>query len=257
MLHPMTDEPHFVNLQREFARHLRDPDRIPVPGTHDERRMAVYRNAIYSNVARFMADNYPRVRAVMNDLRWQAMVRDYIIRHVSRTGIFVELPLEFLRYLETERCDPEDPPFLYELAHFDWLETLVGADPRVLSFDDVVRDGDLLADVPVVNPTLRLHTYAYPVHAITAEFQPRLAPAQATRIAAFRDPDNLYGFLDLSPAAAGLIEAIQDNRGLNGQQILTRMAATCGYGDSTAFVAAGSTILARMHARGALLGVAA
>lgn len=253
----MVDEPLFVHLQREFTRHLRDPGRVPVPGTHDERRMAVYRNAVYSNVARFMADNYPRVRAVMNDQRWQAMLRDYIIRHISRTGVFVELPLEFLDYLETERSDPEDPPFLCELAHFDWLETLVGADPQVLSFDDIVREGDLLAGIPVVNPTLRLQTYAYPVHAITAEFQPREAPAQATRIAAFRDPDNLYCFLDLSPAAADLLEAIQDNRGLNGQQILTRMAAACGYSDSTAFIAAGSTILARMHARGALLGAAA
>jgi len=250
----MPDQPTFVELQHAFARHLRDPGNVPPPGTHEERRLAIYRHAVKANVARFMADNYPRVRAVMSDLRWESMLHDYITRHVSRTSVFAELPLEFIAYLEHEREDQDDPPFLRELAHFDWLETLVGVDVQVIDFSDIDREGDLLAGIPVVNPTLRLVTYAFPVHAITADFQPREAPAQVTRIAAFRDPANRYGFLDLNPTAAELIEILQQGRAHNGREVLTEMARTRRYPDVPGFLDAGSTILVRMLARGALLG---
>ncbi|MEQ8659797.1 MAG: DNA-binding domain-containing protein, partial [Gammaproteobacteria bacterium] len=159
----MNGTPEFQRLQHAFTRHLRDPARVPPPGAHDERRMAVYRNAVYANVANFMADNYPRVRAVMSEPRWEAMLRDYLVRHVSHAHAFVDLPREFLAYLDSERDDPADAPFLRELAHFDWLETLVGADPQRITFDDITRDGDLLADCPAVNPTLRVVSYRYPV----------------------------------------------------------------------------------------------
>ena len=46
------------------------------------------------------------------------MVRDYYVRHQSMTPLFVELPGEFLQYLEELRDDPGDPPFLLELAPF-------------------------------------------------------------------------------------------------------------------------------------------
>lgn len=250
----MPDQPTFVELQHAFTRHLRDPENVPPPGTHEARRLAIYRHAVRANVARFMADNYPRVRAVMSDQRWEAMLHDYIVRHVSRTNVFAELPLEFLAYLEHERDLRDDPPFLRELAHFDWLETLVGVDVRVLDFTGIDRDGDLLDGIPVVNPTLRLVTYAYPVHAITATFQPHEAPAQATRIAAFRDPANRYGFLDLNPTAAELIERLYEHSDRSGREVLTRMAQTRRYPDLGGFIDAGGTILSRMHARGALLG---
>jgi len=250
----MPDQPTFVELQHAFTRHLRDPENVPPPGAHEERRLAIYRYAVRANVARFMADNYPRVRAVMCDLRWEAMLHDYIVRHVSRTSVFAELPIEFLAYLKHERNDRDDPPFLHELAHFDWLETLVGVDVQVIDFTGIDCEGDLLTGIPVVNPTLRLVSYAYPVHAITAEFQPREAPAQATRIAAYRDPANRYGFLDLNPTAAELIEVLLEHQGHSGREVLTEMARAHRYPDLAGFIDAGSTILLRMHARGALLG---
>jgi hypothetical protein len=90
-------------LQRAFAAHLRDPEQVAPPGEHDPRRLDVYRYAVYANIERFMRDNYPRVRAVMNDAEWHAMVRDYLVRHVARASAFVDLPKEFLAYLEHER----------------------------------------------------------------------------------------------------------------------------------------------------------
>ncbi len=253
----MAREAEFMRLQRAFTRHLRDPDHAAAPGDHEARRMAIYRHAIYANVAGLMADNYPRIRAILDDRRWQALVRDYIIRHRSRASAFIDVPREFIDYLEHERAAPDDPPFLLELAHFDWLETLVGGDTRRLDFSGIDRGGDLLAGVPVANPLLRTITYRFPVHAIDADYQPAEPPPRATVIAAFRDPDNRYGFLDLNPAAARLLEMVCADGGLSGEAIFAALAREMGRDDVQALAAGGLTILERMRERGAVIGTRA
>lgn len=247
-------EPAFMHLQRAFARHLRDPDGCPSPVDSEARRQDVYRHAIRANVEGFMRDNYPRVRAVFDDAQWQALIADYLCGHVSRANAFVDLPLEFLAYLENERDVPDDPPFLAELAHFDWLETLVGADERRVTLDGVDRDGDLLQGEPVANPVLQLVTYRFPVHAIGPDYRPDRPPGEPTRIAAFRDLDNLYGFLDLNGPSARLLELVQESGGLTGEQIIGTVAREIGHGDPDALRAAGSTIFERMRSRAVLLG---
>lgn len=244
----------FARLQRAFAAHLRDPEHVAMPGNHDPRRMGVYRHAVYANIERFMHDNYPRVRAVMDDGEWHAMVRDYVVRHVSRATAFVDLPKEFLAYLEHTRAPDPARPFLFELAHFDWLETLVGADPRRVDVDGIDRAGDLISGVPVANPVMVMHCYRYPVHAINDEFRPLEAPAQPTRIAAFRDTQHEYGFLDLNAAAARLLELIMAGAGRTGRDIFATVAAELGTADVAGLIEAGATILERMLARDVILG---
>jgi hypothetical protein len=246
----------FASLQRQFADYLRDPDNIAPPGRHDERRLGVYRHAVYANIERFMRDNYPRARAVMDEPQWTAMVRDYLVRHVSRATAFVDLPKEFLAYLQHECAADAERPYLYELAHFDWLETLVGADPRRLALDGIDREGDLITGVPVANPIMVMQTYRFPVHAIDGDYRPLAPPAQSTCIAAFRDSRHEYGFLDLNPAAARLLELIMAGDGRRGHEIFATIAAELGNPNVAALVEAGGTILARMHARDVILGTA-
>lgn len=249
-------EPEFMRLQRAFTAHLRDPEVNPAPEGHEERRLSIYRYAIEANIDRFMRDNYPRVHQIMTDVQWRSLVRDYLLRHVARAAAFIDVPLEFLAYLEHERQVTTDPPFLYELAHFDWLETLLGADERVLDLASIDSQGDLLEGIPVANPILSLVTYRYPVHAINADYQPTEPPPKATRIAAFRDQEYRYGFLDLNEPAARLLELVIEARARSGADIIKLIALELGQHDMSALLSAGSTILARMLARGAILGTA-
>ena len=251
-----SSEPQFARLQRAFAAYLRDPDTVAPPGQHDERRLGVYRHAVYANIERFMRDNYPRIHAVMDEATWHTMVRDYLVRHVACATAFVDLPRDFLAYLEHERAADPAMPFLFELAHFDWLETLVGADPRRLDLENIERDGDLIAGVPVANPVMVMHCYRYPVHAINADYLPLAPPAQPTRIAAFRDTGHEYGFLDLNAAAARLLELIMMGEGRTGREIFATVATELNMPDVAGLIDAGGTILARMHARDVILGTA-
>ena len=247
-------EPEFVRLQRAFTQYLRNPEEVTPPPGHEERRLAIYRHAIFANVEGLMKDNYPRVREVTNETDWNAMLRDYLIRHVSTSNAFVDVPLEFLDYLEKERNEPADPPFLYELAHFEWLETLIGADERRIDLADIDRDGDLISGIPVANPILRVVAYRYPVHAIGPEYQPTEAPPVPTRIAAFRDLDNRYGFLDLNDASARLLELVVEAKGFTGREIFAAVARELGQTDVSALITAGSSILVRMVDRAVILG---
>ncbi len=245
-----------MGIQRAFAAYLRDPERAVAPGAHEARRLDVYRTAVYANIEGFMRDNYPRVRAVMNDHQWLAMVRDYLLRHRARAAAFVDLPREFLAYLEHTYEAPAGLPFLSEVAHFDWLETLLGADPRCLRREGIDHHGDLLAGVPIANPIMVMQCYRFPVHAIGRAYLPLVAPAQTTVIAAFRDTQHEYGFLDLNPAAARLLELIMRGEGLTGREIFSRIATELGHTDLAGLIEAGGTILARMLARDVILGSA-
>lgn len=250
-------EPAFIRAQRAFARHVRDPEHVPAPAGLPEARLAVYRYAVYHNIERFMADNFPRIKGVMPPDRWQALVRDYLVRHPATTPVFARLPAEFLAYLEHARSDPEDPPFLHELAHFDWLENFVGTDEREIVLDGIDRDGDLLTGTIIVNPIHIVQTYRYPVHAISADFTPADPPARATHLVAFRDCADHYGVIDLNAVSRQLFLAVRDTPARNARQILADMARQLGQSNVSAVVQGGLDILTRMRRQGLILGTRA
>lgn len=247
-------EPAFFRVQREFTRYLRDPDNVPAPASLEPERLAIYSNAVIANMDGFLSDNFPRVKAVMAASDWDAMVRDYFARHESKTPLFVELPAEFLKYLDELRDAPDDPPFLYELAHFDLLENLVSTDECRIDEGSVDREGDLLSAVPVMNPTTRLVRYAFGVHAIDVENQPVAPPHAPTFIVAFRDRANRYGFMDVNAATARAIELLLADAGSSGEQVMRIIAEELNHPDIETLVTAGRAILVRLAERDVILG---
>ena len=113
----------FQRLQYRFAAHLRDPRRHPAPRGIEARRMKIYRELFFNNVESFLATAFPVLRRITPEARWNAMARDFFARHESHQPLFRGIAAEFLRYLERERGRVKgDPPFLRELAHYEWVE---------------------------------------------------------------------------------------------------------------------------------------
>ena len=247
------NEPRFITLQRAFTQHLRDPDRVAAPPL-PERGLAVYRNAIFLNIERFMRDNFPRVADAFPPDQWAALVRDYLIRHRADTPVFVELLGEFLHYLAHERQQAGDPPWLYEVAHFDWLENALASDERVSPAAS--DDGVDLLDTPLqVNPVHEVVSYRFPVHAIDANYRPDAPPAQPTLLVAFRDAEDDFAVLDMNPVAIALFEGVRD--GEPARAVLARIADGLNHPDPAKVLAGGVALLERWLARGLLLGNAA
>ena len=243
-------EPGFIKLQRAFARHLRDPAHVPAPAL-PESRLAVYRHAVYANIERFMRDNFPRVAEAFTPEAWGQLVRDYLVRHRSDTPLFVELLQEFLDYLANERDATADPPWLLELAHFDWLENAIVSDERVAP-PRQTGPFDLLDSPLLMNPVHEIVHYRFPVHAINAGFRPQEAPAQPTQLLVFRDLDEDFAALDLNAVAVQLFEGVRD--GHAARAVLAGIASLLEHPDPARVLAGGLTLLERWTARGLVLG---
>lgn len=259
MSEPETDThavPDFIRRQHEFTRHLRDPARVAAPAGLPAARLAVYSNAVYLNIERFMRDNFPRVREALDEDAWHALVRDYLVRHRSDTPLFAELPDEFLAYLEGERKASDDPPYLRELAHFDWLENAVAISELRLDDIPVRREGDLLEDRVVINPVHRLVSYVWPVHAIGPALRPATPPARATQLLAFRDRAGNFGVLDLNDVAVRLFRALNAAAAPTAARVLATLAIELQHPDPRVVVQGGLQLLERWQAREVILGFA-
>jgi hypothetical protein len=241
----------FQKLQYAFAAHLRDPRRHRAPRGIEPRRLKVYTELFYNNVEGFLAAGFPVIRRITPDARWHAMARDFLARHQSHQPLFHRIAGEFLRYLEHTRRAKDDPPFLRELAHYEWVELALSvaaveaprANPR----------GDLLAGVPVVSPLAWPLEYRFPVHRIGADHQPEAPPAQPTYLVVWRDADDEVKFMEANAVTARLLQLVGPGR-TTGRKALMRIARELKHPQPEVVVAEGAAILRGLRERGIILG---
>lgn len=251
------DRPAFQQRQYEFAAHIRDPERCPRPQDVEERRMAIYRELFFNNVEGFLSNTFPVLRELMDDNAWMAMARDFFSRHQSHTPLFLEIPKEFLRYLEEEReAQDEDLPFLYELAHYEWVELALSVAEESFSDEDIDSAGDLLAGRPHLSSLAWPLSYRFPVHQIRAEFQPQDASTQPTYLLVYRDADDEVHFLELNPVSARLFSLLTEHPESTGQAALELIAEELQHPDPAVVIQGGAAILEQWHDKGIVTGVA-
>jgi hypothetical protein len=242
-------------LQRAFAAHIRDPANAPRPADVEPRRMAIYTDLFFNNIESLLSANFPVIRSLHDDAAWNALVRDFYRDHRSHTPLFTEIAREFIRHLESRaERDLGDPPFLVELAHYEWSELALTLDEHDIAAIDHHAHGDLLDEVPVISPTARVLAYHYPVHRISADFRPDAAAAQPVLLLLVRDRSDEVRFLEIDALSALLIERLQANRESSGRACLAALLHEIGRGDDDALLASGAAIMQRLHERDAILG---
>lgn len=247
--------PRFQQLQYEFAAHLRDPERHPPPAGVEDRRLAVYRDLFFNNVANYLAKAFPVLRRIYADADWQAMVRDFYARHECHGPQFYQIAEEFLAYLDGERGErPEDPPFLRELAHYEWVElrlAILDADPAAVAADP---DGDPLAQSPVLSPTAWPLAYRYPVHTLGPDNRPDTPPDEPTHLVVFRDRGDRVRFLKINPVTARLLALIEERPDRTGREHLETIATELRHPDPAVVIEGGRGILADLMGCDVILG---
>ncbi len=245
--------PGFMRTQYAFAAHIRDPGGAPLPADVEDRRMAIYRDLFFNNVEGFLSATFPVLKQVLGDADWQRMARGFFADHRCRSPLFLEIPREFLTWLEQERPDDErDPPFLRELAHYEWVELALSVcetDARPCD-----PDADLLASRPVLANTAWPFAYRFPVHRIGPDFKPAAPPVEPTYLLVYRDPDDAVGFIALNAVSARLFGLLQESGEHSGRAILERIASELNHPDPAVVVAGGLGILRAWRARGIVLG---
>ncbi|HRQ65398.1 MAG TPA: putative DNA-binding domain-containing protein [Xanthomonadaceae bacterium] len=246
-------QPAFQRLQYRFAAHLRDPQANPAPEGIEDRRLQIYRDLFINSMEGLLRGNFPVLHRLLEGARWNALVREFYAHHPCHTPLFPEIAREFLRFLDA-RGEP-DPPFLLELAHYEWVELALAIDETELADIPHHREGDLLAGVPVVNPLAWPLLYRFPVQRIRPDFQPREAPEQPTGLLVIRDRGDEVRFMEASPLTLRLVERLNETPELSGRAHLEALAAELGQ-PLDAVLEPGAQMLERLRQRQAILGIA-
>ena len=253
----MANLPVFKQAQYEFAAHIRDPKSNPIPDGIEPRRMKIYSELFFNNVEDFISNTYPVLKEITEEGEWLKMLHDYFSHHLSHTPLFPEMPREFLNYLETERNNPNDPPFIKELAHYEWIElALMTSDlDNDINWDQIDVDGDLLNNQPVMSPLAWPLTYQYPVQQISRDFLPKEPSEQPVYLLVYRDDKDDVRFMKLNPITALLIQKIAEDNKLTTKQILENIAEQMNHPEPNVVIEGGYKIIQDLKNRNVILGV--
>lgn len=217
--------------------------------------MAIYRRLFFNNISSLLAGNFPVLRSLYDEARWHGLVREFYSEHRCRTPLFPEVAREFLRYLQDQRgCRDGDPPFLLELAHYEWVELALSLDECELDEVAAQPAGDLLSGRPLLSPLAWPLSYRFPVHRIKPDYQPVEAPDVATHLLVYRNRSDDVKFLQLNDVTRLLLQQLQESPRLTGSQHLERVAEAIGHPDPSKVIAAGAAVLEDLRARDVLLG---
>jgi hypothetical protein len=237
---------------------MRDPANVPPPEGIEDRRLQIYRGLLFNNVQKFMANSFPVLRKLYSDKAWRRLIRDYYRRHQAHTPLFPRMPQEFLSYLQNERGVAEgDPPFLLELAEYEWLEVSLGIDTREIDETGIDAEGDLLAGVPVSNPLIYPMAFRFPVHRIGPDYQPDEPAEQRSYLVIYRDRRDRVGFMELNPVSARLLELIINNHTASGELLVMQIAEELRHPNPDAVRVGGQQTLAEFRKVDILLGTTA
>lgn len=239
----------FQSSQRQFCAHLRDPASVSAPAGIEERRVSIYRSLVYNTIEGFISSGFPVLRGLLSGSQWHSLVRDFIRYHRCTTPYFLEISREFLDFLVSDRPVHDwEPPFLLELCHYEWVELALDTSP--LAFPEYRDDRlDILDTVFSVSPLAWLLSYQFPVHRISSDFRPDMAPHEPTFLVVYRNRDHEVRFLEVNQIVTCLLQAIESNEA-TARKLLLDLAGQTESADPDAFVQFGADTLARFHQLG-------
>jgi len=252
----MANSESFKDKQYAFAAHIRDPDNVAAPEGIESRRMAIYRKLFFNNLYNLLGTFFPVMRKIHSPDQWRRFIRGFMQHHQAETPYFLQLPQEFLAYLQNEfKAAEDDFPFLLELAHYEYAELELSVSEAENDLSGVDPNGDLLTSIPVKSSLSWSFAYRYAVHRISPKFIPEGPETQPAYLALYRGSDDAVGFLELNAVTAALLDAIEfnsDNK--TGEELLRALATKINYPDTDALIAHGADALREMRQLEILIG---
>lgn len=245
-------------VTRQLTSYIRNPESVDGPAGIEPRRLNIYRDLFYKNIEGFISSGFPVLRSLFEDDDWHRLVRDFMIQHRCHTPYFLEISQEFLLFLQNSGARKEgEPPFMQELAHYEWVELALDVADEDLDTIAFLADGNLLEGIPLVSPLAWSLAYQYPVHHIGQKFQPQQAPVTLTFLIVYRNRDEEVRFMETNSVTARMLEILLQEQSLTGRQVLTQIATELNHPDPEQVVAGGLEILQQLHSLDIILGTTA
>jgi len=216
----------FRDIQLGFAAYLRNPDSAPPPTGVEARRLKIYRDLFYNTMEGFLRQGFPVLHRLLRERdQWHPLVREFFATHPCQSPYFKDIPGEFVGYLGARGLPLPYPPYVAELAHYEWLELVLDVAADGIAPGVVDPDGDLLAGRPALNPIHRLASYRWPVTTIAPGNEPHQPLAEPLQVLLFRDHRDRVRFLAINAATHALVAGMAERPDLSGRDHLAALAA--------------------------------
>ena len=219
------------SLQRAFQRHVYRPGRameravLEAPRANAARRLGIYADAYRSRLVEALASDYPALKEVLGESRFDRLMRAFVAAHPSRTPNLRWYGGELARFLgHSSRGRGRRP--LAELARFEWALGLAfdAQDAPLVGAEDAAVDQ--LAAITGQKPVIRRARKSI------ANFKVRKdMPIGCT--VTLRG-DRMYDFFDRLVSIA--LPRVRDFRGLPSRSFDGRGNYTLGLKDQLVFL---------------------
>ncbi|WOT06976.1 HvfC family RiPP maturation protein [Shewanella youngdeokensis] len=199
----------FIQSQQTFMDYIKDPSN-PMPEGIEPRRMKVYRDLFFNNINGFVSNAFPVLKSLYAEQEWLQRVQQFFVGHDCSSPIFIEIAQEFLLFLQTEYEATEiDPPFMLELAHYEWLELVVAVaqdDINQHQIDMENTSTDALSNFSLcVSATAQIAQYTYDVQHISNEYRPVEPTEHPQFFCIYADHQHEVSFLQLNALTAQVL----------------------------------------------------
>jgi hypothetical protein len=214
--------------------------------------MAMYRELIFNNIEGFLAGNFPVIRKILGDQQWPELVQDFFANHTCKTPYFSEIAEEFLEYLENERDNADDFPFLLELAHYEWVEMALSIAKDEIKVNQHLPD-NLRHSTLQLSPLAWPLVYRFPVQLISPDYLPLEPPEQPTCLIAYRDQDDAVKFIEINAMTYRLLEIIQEHGQINTEDCLNQVTQESRHPNSDVIIAGGLQTLKELAKKNVII----
>lgn len=218
----------FKDIQADFIEAIRRPD-LPCPHGIAPQRMGVYRELFFNNVSGFVNSGFPVLKSLFGEAQWQTLLRQFFTEHDCQNPLFIGIAGEFLAFLSAREPEANEPPFLLELAHYEWLELVVAT--AMEQGDEAAFDETALTQQAYLDARLglashaRVAQYHFEVEKISPQYQPDSPLPSPCYFCLYRDGDDEVSFLKLNPMTAQLLAILEANSGIDYVGLLQKVQA--------------------------------
>ena len=217
----------FIQTQEAFINHIRDPENHGFDHGIETRRLKIYQELFFNNVMGFLSSGFPVLESLYSEDAWKTLGRKFFATHDCRSPYFVDISKEFVEFLSNEyEMTLEDPPFLLELAHYEWLELAVSIRPKTVEIS--TWDGQAQVESVSMSELATLVSYQYPVHQIGPDLQPE-APGEPVYLVVYRDEEDDVNFSLVNPVSAHLLNLIQQQDTASVEWLQQQMCAALSH----------------------------
>jgi hypothetical protein len=116
---------------------------------------------------------------------------------------------------------PCDPPFMAELAHYEWVELALDVSQDVLL--DLAVPEQVLDAVVYLSPLALSLSYRFPVHRIGPGFRPEEAE-DPVYLVVYRNEADKVRFMEVNATTSRLLQMVHENTGATVRGLLQHLA---------------------------------